>query len=69
MGVFKSPGVYVQERDISIVRSFSKRYLRRIKITRIYNSINIPSVTSTQKSTNPMYIGNIDNLDKIFGEL
>jgi hypothetical protein len=45
MGVFKSPGVYVQERDITIVRPFSKRYLRRIKIGKIFG-IDVPA---TQK--------------------
>jgi len=49
MGVFKSPGVYVQERDISIVE-YSKRYLRKRKIGKIFN-IDVPNViiTSTPK--------------------
>ena len=53
MAVFKSPGVYVQERDISIVE-YSKRYLRKRKIGKIFN-IDVPNVingiclTSTQK--------------------
>ena len=41
MAVFKSPGVYVIEKDITIVRPFSKRYLRRIKIGKIFD-IKIP---------------------------
>lgn len=36
MGVFKSPGVYVQEREISFVKH-SKRYSRRIKIGKIFD--------------------------------
>jgi hypothetical protein len=45
-----SPGVYVQERDITIVRPFSKRYLRKIKIGKIFG-IDVPNVivTSTPK--------------------
>ena len=48
-----SPGVYVQERDISIVRPFYKRYLRRIKIGKIFD-IDVPNViiTATQKGPN-----------------
>ena len=49
MAVFKSPGVFVIERDITIVKH-SKRYSRRIKIGKIFN-IDIPNViiTSTPK--------------------
>jgi hypothetical protein len=49
MAVFKSPGVYVQERDITVVK-YSKRYLRRIKIGKIFG-IDLPNViiTSTPK--------------------
>ncbi len=49
MAVFKSPGVYVQEVEISFVKH-SKRYSRRIKIGKIFN-IDVPSViiTSTPK--------------------
>jgi len=49
MGVFKSPGVYFQERDISIVE-YSKRYLRKRKIGKIFG-IDVPNViiTSTPK--------------------
>jgi hypothetical protein len=49
MVVFKSPGVYVQERDITVVK-YSKRYLRRIKIGKIFG-IDVPNViiTSTPK--------------------
>jgi hypothetical protein len=49
MAVFKSPGVYVQERDITIVKH-SKRYSRRIKIGKIFD-IDVPNViiTSTPK--------------------
>lgn len=50
MAVFKSPGVYVHEKDITIVRPFSKRYLRRIKIGKIFG-IDVPNliITSTPK--------------------
>jgi hypothetical protein len=49
MAVFKSPGVYVQERDITVVK-YSKRYLRIIKIGKIFG-IDVPNViiTSTPK--------------------
>ena len=49
MAVFKSPGVYVQERDITVVK-YSKRYLRKRKIGKIFN-IDVPNViiTSTPK--------------------
>jgi hypothetical protein len=49
MGVFKSPGVYVQERDITVVK-YSKRYLRKIKIGKIFG-IDVTNViiTSTPK--------------------
>jgi len=49
MAVYKSPGVYVQERDITIVKH-SKRYSRRIKIGKIFD-IDVPNViiTSTPK--------------------
>jgi hypothetical protein len=53
MAVYKSPGVYVQERDITIVKH-SKRYSRRIKIGKIFD-IDVPNIiiTSTPKgSTN-----------------
>ena len=51
MAVYKSPGVFVQERDITIVKH-SKRYSRRIKIGKIFN-IDIPNIiiTSTPKGT------------------
>lgn len=42
MGVFKSPGVYVQERDITVVK-YSKRYLRKRKIGKIFG-IDVPNV-------------------------
>jgi hypothetical protein len=51
---FISPGVYVKEVDISIVTpNFSKRYLRRIKIAKIFD-IDVPNViiTSTPKGPN-----------------
>ena len=51
MAVFRSPGVYTKEVDISIVRpKFSKKYLRRIKIGKIFG-IDVPNViiTSTPK--------------------
>jgi hypothetical protein len=44
MAVFKSPGVYVQERDITVVKH-PKRYSRRIKIGKIFG-IDVPNVTS-----------------------
>ena len=48
-----SPGVYVQERDITVVRPFSKRYLRRIKIGKIFGIdvtvLKIGGITSTPK--------------------
>ena len=49
MGVFKGPGVYIQERDITVVK-YSKRYSRRIKIGKIFG-IDVPNViiTSTPK--------------------
>jgi len=52
MGVFKSPGVYVQERDITVVK-YSKRYLRKRKIGKIFG-IDVPNViiTATQKGPN-----------------
>ena len=51
MAIFKSPGVYSKQIDISIVRpKFSKKYLRRIKIGKIFG-IDVPNViiTSTPK--------------------
>ena len=51
MTIFKSPGVYSNQIDISIVRpKFSKKYLRRIKIGKIFG-IDVPNViiTSTPK--------------------
>lgn len=39
---FRSPGVYVIEADITIVKPFSKRYLRRIKIGNIFD-IEVPN--------------------------
>jgi hypothetical protein len=65
-----SPGVFVKEVDISIVRpNFSKKYTRRIKIGKIFG-IDIPNVIiSTQKGpNNSIYMGNND-FYKIFGEL
>ena len=49
MAVFKSPGVYVIEKDITIVKH-SKRYSRRIKIGKIFG-IDVPNliITSTPK--------------------
>ena len=50
MGIFKSPGVYVQERDIAVVKH-SKRYSRRIKIGKIFD-IEVTDkviITSTHK--------------------
>ncbi len=43
--IFKSPGVFVQERDISIVKH-SKRYLRKKKIGKIFG-IDVPNVIIT----------------------
>jgi hypothetical protein len=47
--IFKSPGVFVKEVDISIVK-YSKRYLRKRKIGKIFN-IDVPNIiiTSTPK--------------------
>jgi hypothetical protein len=49
MAVFKSPGVFVVERDINVVKH-SKRYSRRIKIGKIFD-IDVPHIiiTSTPK--------------------
>lgn len=49
MELFKSPGVFVQERDINFVKH-SKRYSRRIKIGKIFD-IDVPNIiiTSTPK--------------------
>lgn len=47
MAVFKSPGVFVQERDINFVKH-SKRYSRRIKIGKIFG-IDVPNVIITSK--------------------
>lgn len=49
MAAFKSPGVYFQERDITVVK-YSKRYSRRIKIGKIFD-IDVPNIiiTSTPK--------------------
>jgi len=69
---YVSPGVFVKEVDIDIVRpNFSKKYLRRIKIGKIFE-IDDKSIitTSTQKGPNsPIQIGSIDDLNKIFGKL
>ena len=43
--IFKSPGVFVQERDITIVKH-SKRYSRRIKIGKIFG-IDVPNIIIT----------------------
>jgi hypothetical protein len=45
MGVFKGPGVYIQERDITVVK-YSKRYLRKIKIGKIFG-IDVPKLIIT----------------------
>ena len=52
MAVYKSPGVFIKEVDISIVKH-SKRYSRRIKIGKIFG-IGVPSIiiTSTPKGPN-----------------
>jgi len=63
-----SPGVYVQERDITIVRPFSKKYLRRIKIGKIFG-IDVPNViiTSTPNGLNnfPQHITS-SNFSELF---
>jgi hypothetical protein len=48
--VFKSPGVFVKEVDISIYPKLSKRYSRRMKIGKIFD-IDVPNIiiTSTPK--------------------
>lgn len=48
MAVFRSPGVYVVEKDITIVNS-SKKYNRRLKICRIFTT-DISNKTSVSKS-------------------
>jgi hypothetical protein len=57
--VFKSPGVFVKEVDISIYPKLSKRYSRRMKIGKIFD-IDVLNViiTSTPKggSNNPIKI-------------
>lgn len=67
---YVSPGVFVKEVNISIVKpNFSKKYLRRIKIGKIFE-IDDKSIitTSTQKGPNsPTQVGSIDDLNKIFG--
>ena len=48
-----SPGVFVKEVDISIVRpNLSKRYLRRIKIGKIFG-IDVPNVIITSTPNGP----------------
>jgi len=51
MAIFKSPGVFAKEIDISIVRpKFSKKYLRRIKIGKIFGiDVSNVIITSTPK--------------------
>ena len=51
MAVFKSPGVYVQERDITVVKH-SKKYLRIIKIGKIFG-IDVPNVIITSTPNGP----------------
>ena len=51
MGVFKSPGVFVTERDITIVKH-SKRYSRRIKIGKIFG-IDVTNVIITSTPNGP----------------
>jgi len=69
---YVSPGVFVKEVDIDIVRpNFSKKYTRKIKIGNIFGIDNkLIITTSTQKGPNsPIQIGSIDDLNKIFGKL
>ncbi len=51
MAVFKSPGVYVQEVEISFVKH-SKRYSRRIKIGKIFG-IDVPNVIISKPKGGP----------------
>ena len=51
MEVYKSPGVYVQEKDINFVKH-SKRYSRRIKIGKIFG-IDVPNVIITSTPNGP----------------
>ena len=51
MAVFKSPGVFVKEVDISIVKH-SKRYSRRIKIGKIFD-IDVPNIIITSTPNGP----------------
>jgi len=57
MGVFKSPGVFVQERDITVVKH-SKRYSRRIKIGKIFD-IDVPNIIITSTPNGPTYFPQI----------
>ncbi len=69
---YVSPGVFVKEVDISIVRpNFSKKYTRIIKISNIFGIDNkLIITTSTQKGPNsPTQIGSADDLNKIVVKL
>ena len=70
MGVFKSPGVFVKEENISIVYpKFPNNYLRKSKISKIFAIENKSIIiTSTQKGPNsfPKEINNFDDFEKIF---
>ena len=46
-----SPGVYIQEREITFVKH-PKRYLRRIKIGKIFG-IDVPNVIITSTPNGP----------------
>ncbi len=52
MAVFKSPGVFVKEVDVDFYPRFSKKYLRKVKIGKIFD-IDVPNIiiTSTPKGT------------------
>lgn len=39
--IFKSPGVFVKEVDIDIYPRFSKKYLRKVKICKIFD-LDVP---------------------------
>lgn len=64
-----SPGVFVKEVNISIVRpNFPKKYTRRIKIGNIFEINSKSIITSTEKGPNsPIQIENFDDFKNIFG--
>ena len=53
MAVFKSPGVFVVERDITVVKH-SKRYSRRIKIGKIFGIEVLNKVITSKPKGGPV---------------